>query len=137
MTTTSSRKFFFSVEPVPASRPRVSRWGTYYGKRYEKFRRDMREVLRTIELEPLDGELVATLEFLVSPPKTTKRSHPRGDIDNYIKGPLDSMTHHGGFWRDDDQIVKITATKRFTHEGETNGIKFSYRRTGNTDSSTM
>ena len=28
MTTSSSRAFFFPVEPVPASRPRVSRWGT-------------------------------------------------------------------------------------------------------------
>ena len=97
----------------------------------------MREVLRTIDLEPLDGELVATLEFLVSTPKTTKRSHPVGDIDNFIKGPLDSMTHHGGFWRDDDQIVKIIASKRFTHEGETNGIKFSYRRTASPDTPTV
>ena len=97
MTTSSSREFFFPVEPVPASRPRVSRWGTYYGKRYEKFRKDMREVLRPIDLEPLAGDLEVTIEFIVSPPKTTKRTNPVGDIDNFIKGPLDSMTRHGGF----------------------------------------
>ena len=137
MTTTSSREFFFPVEPVPASRPRVSRWGTYYGKRYEKFRKDMREVLRPIDLEPLAGDLEVTIEFIVSPPKTTKRTNPVGDIDNFIKGPLDSMTRHGGFWKDDDQIVQIDASKRFTKEGETHGIKIRYGRASGPNTPTV
>ncbi len=53
---------------------------------------------------------------------------PRGDVDNFIKGPLDSMTSHGGFWNDDDQIVFIKATKVFTREGQPNGIRLRYGR---------
>ena len=97
----------------------------------------MREILRPISLEPLSGELVATLEFIVLPPKSTKRTNPRGDIDNFIKGPLDSMTKHGGFWNDDDQIVQIKASKRFANEGETNGIKFTYRRATSSNASAV
>jgi len=127
MTTTSNtRDYWFDVEPVPASRPRVSKWGTYYGKRYEKFRRDMREVLREYPEAPLLGPLAVWIEFHIAPPKTTKREWPRGDVDNYVKGPLDSMTKHGGFWDDDDQIVFLKATKVFTKEGQKNGIKMRY-----------
>ena len=129
MTTISNeREYFFEVEPVPASRPRVSKWGTYYGKRYEKFRREMREVLRQYPEAPLVGPLAVWLEFHISPPKTTKREWPRGDVDNYIKGPLDSMTTHGGFWEDDDQIVFVRATKIFTEVGQPNGIRIRYGR---------
>lgn len=68
------------------------------------------------------------IEFHIAPPKTTKRDWPRGDVDNYVKGPLDSMTKHQGFWKDDDQIVFLKATKVFTLEGKSNGIKLKYGR---------
>ena len=128
LTTSNVREYFFEIEPVPASRPRVTKWGTFYGKRYEKFRREMREVLRAYPEAPLDGPLFIELAFFIPPPKTTKRGWPRGDIDNYIKGPLDSMTKHGGFYSDDDQIVFVTATKHFTKDDENNGIRCKYGR---------
>ncbi len=128
MKTSNLRSYFFEVEPVPASRPRVSRWGTYYGKRYEKFRREMREILREFPDEPLSGPLAVWVEFHVPTPKTTKREWPRGDVDNFVKGPLDSMTTHGGFWEDDDQIVYLETTKVFTKEGQPNGIRIRYGR---------
>ena len=31
-------KVEFNIIPTPASRPRVTRWSTYYGKKYTKFR---------------------------------------------------------------------------------------------------
>lgn len=127
-TKTTSRQFFFEVTPVPASRPRVTRWGTYYGKRYQQFRVDMENALKFTQLEPLAGDLWIELEFIIPRPKSTKRKIPVGDIDNYVKGPLDSMTKHGGFWKDDDQIVHLEASKRFRKENEKYGIRIRYGR---------
>jgi Holliday junction resolvase RusA-like endonuclease len=118
---------FLAVEPTPASRPRVSKWGTYYGKNYEKFRRDVREVLADAGSNTkISGPIYAVLEFVVTPPKTTKRDFPRGDVDNFAKGPLDSLTSNGNFWDDDDQIIGLAVTKRFALPDETPGIHITY-----------
>ena len=34
----------FNISPVPAARPRVSRWSTYYPKKYTQFRKDEKHV---------------------------------------------------------------------------------------------
>lgn len=124
------QEIFLQVEPTPASRPRVSRWGTYYGKNYEKFRREVRDFL-VEEWETKHGKLTeplsVLLEFVVSPPKTTKREYPRGDVDNYAKGPLDSITTHTDVWDDDDQIINLAVTKRFCTEEELPGIYIFYK----------
>lgn len=86
----------------------------------------MREVLKFTTSTPILGDLWIDVEFIVPPPKTVKRSSPRGDIDNFVKGPLDSMTKHGGFWNDDDQIVHLDATKRYQKKDEKYGIKIRY-----------
>lgn len=115
-----------NIEPVPASRPRVSRWGTYYGKNYEKFRRDVRDILTDHNGQPLSGPINTIVELVVSPPKTTVRSFPRGDVDNYAKGVLDCMTSAGKFWGDDDQIVSLFVAKRFAQPGEQPAIHIHY-----------
>jgi Holliday junction resolvase RusA-like endonuclease len=121
------REIFLPVEPTPASRPRVSKWGVYYGKNYERFRREVRDVIHDMDLsDNLKGPLVVLLEFVVSPPKTTKRDYPRGDVDNYAKGPLDSLTSHAGVWDDDDQIVTMSVHKRYAADGEEAGIHIYY-----------
>tara|TARA_R100001591_G_scaffold29485_2_gene40477 strand:+ start:804 stop:1160 length:357 start_codon:yes stop_codon:yes gene_type:complete len=104
-----------AVEPVPASRPRVTKWGTYYGKRYTQFRKDAKAALDAMELgEPFAGRISVHLEFWCKRPKTTKRETPRGDIDNYIKAILDSC--NAVVWDDDDQITKCSAKKMFEDE---------------------
>lgn len=102
--------------PVPASRPRVTRWGTYYGKTYKAWR-ELAD--RELPAAPrcASGHLHVELEFAVRRPKTTKRTNPRGDVDNYAKAMLDAMTKKN-YWGDDDQIVSLLCTKRFTSEGE-------------------
>ena len=107
---TSISKIVLPVEPVPASRPRVSKWGTYYGKRYTQFRKDAKAALDELSLgDPLTGLLSVHLEFYCKRPKTTKRDRPRGDVDNYCKGILDSC--NGVVFEDDDQIIKLSAKK--------------------------
>jgi Holliday junction resolvase RusA-like endonuclease len=120
---------FLSVDPVPASRPRVTRWGTYYGKTYERFRRDVKDILNNIvdKNTQTDKPLFAIIEVLKKPPKTVSRLYPRGDVDNYAKGPLDSMTTDGNFWNDDDQLISLYVTKRYTLPEEEEGIQITYK----------
>lgn len=119
---------FIDVEPVPASRPRVSRWGTYYGKTYENFRVKVKEALRLIrDVQHMSGPIECLIEIVSKRPKTSKRTTPRGDVDNFAKGPLDSMTNNGSFWDDDDQIIALAVTKRYAEQDEPVGIYLTYR----------
>lgn len=63
------------------------------------------------------------VEVIAQRPKTTKRTYPRGDGDNYEKGLWDAMTKVGGWWYDDDQIVENRTRKRFTNDGEEPGYR--------------
>lgn len=126
MTTTSSKiergrgqqwlSLFLPFDPVPASRPRVSKWGVYYGKRYKAY---MKAADETIPPAPFsfEGNLTVTVEFVCRKPKTTKRQCPLGDIDNHCKSILDALTKKG-YWNDDDQIVHLYAHKRWPNPTE-------------------
>ena len=112
------------LDPVPASRPRVTRWGAYYGKRYTEFRKRGNEILANLstlvlspsnaDLFPLYGVLEVTAIFNVVKPRTSKLSIPRGDVDNYFK-TLDIC--NGIVWGDDQQIKVLHAIKRFNDVG--------------------
>lgn len=108
--------------PVPASRPRVTRWGTYYGKTYKNYRQLADKAIPVSDKSPLLGNLRAVVEFVCRRPKTTKRLNPRGDIDNHLKAILDAITgtkkKPKGYWLDDDQIVEVTALKRWVQPNE-------------------
>ena len=106
--------------PVPASRPRVTRWGTYYGKTYKNYRELADKAIPQSDIT-LEGNLCAHIEFVCAKPKTVtdrvKRDNPRGDIDNHMKAVLDAITgtskNPKNYWNDDDQIVRVTAVKRY------------------------
>lgn len=109
--------------PTPASRPRVGRWGTYYGKNYKAYRERADKAIPRSRKPALEGNLRVHAEFVCHRPKTTKRINPNGDIDNYLKAALDAITgkkkkEPKGYWNDDDQIVQVTAVKRWPKEGE-------------------
>jgi Holliday junction resolvase RusA-like endonuclease len=105
--------------PVPASRPRFSRFGKpYYGKNYTAFRKDATRYLESelfkdaIEQSgirfPLLGSLRLKAVYIVGKPKTSKREWPVGDVDNYLK-TLDVF--NGILWQDDDQITVMEGRK--------------------------
>jgi len=118
MTTSSNPvAFFIPISPIPASRPRVSRWGTYYGKRYTAWRKKAASELALFEHPTtLTGPLKVTLMHVVEKPKTSKLMYPRGDVDNYDKAAMDAVTNHTSVWKDDDQVVKLTSMKLFASE---------------------
>lgn len=104
------------VNPVPASRPRVTRWGTYYSKTYKTWRDQVYALIKE-QSDVLDNDLTVLVRSNVLKPKTSKKDHPRGDVDNYAKGPLDALTQKK-FWVDDDLIVNLLSSKKFISEGE-------------------
>ena len=104
------------VKPVPASRPRVSKWGTYYGKTYKAFRKAMEKELSGWEDEPIAGAIRVVMCFRCQKPKKPTKLWPRGDIDNYVKAVFDSF--NGIVWGDDDQVLQVQAEKLYAHDGK-------------------
>lgn len=120
----ASLSFLIAVPPVPASRPRVTRWGVYYSKTYKTWMAaaasalaDVLVLYESTKLYP-DATLRVLVNHVVERPRTTKRMYPRGDVDNYAKATLDAVTECGRVWKDDDQILELTTTKRFANAGE-------------------
>lgn len=102
------------LDPVPASRPRVSKWGTYYGKKYTRFRKDIASFLKVTPLRLLAGPLAVGIWLYVGRPKSTKLAHPKPDVDNYAKGVMDGL--NGVLWEDDSQVVSLGVVKLWTDE---------------------
>lgn len=109
------------IKPVPASRPRLSRFGVYYAKNYTDWRNEARKHVAAIEKIYM-GALVVVVEITALKPRTSKKLWPKGDVDNLTKGPLDVLTENKGVWKDDDQIVGLWVTKRFTLEDSEVGM---------------
>jgi len=109
----------FPFDPVPASRPRVTKWGTYYGKTYKAWKQRAEHYLApgAFHLDAATPLLVVT-EAIIQRPKTSKAVYPKGDADNYAKGPLDAITKAGGYWDDDRQVVSLLTSKRFARKDE-------------------
>lgn len=129
---------FIQGDPVPASRPRVTRYGTYNSKRYEAYKQKCALVLQSAYRQriPIGMAVAISIEVVIPRPKSRPRSglvsmywnpdddYPApiggvwGDIDNYIKAILDAA-QLGGVIRNDSQVVEVSATKM---AGEIPGI---------------
>jgi Holliday junction resolvase RusA-like endonuclease len=116
-------EFFLPGAPLPAPRPRfrviraksgASFVSTYYDKKYATFLKDAPvEIGKLIDRDTLfTGPVHLRVTFHIERPKSTKRSTPRYDIDNYLKSIMDAMTH-AIVWHDDDQVWSVQAMKVF------------------------
>lgn len=111
-------------KPVPASRPKVTRFGTYYPKAHTERSEFLRVYLQTLEECPVSTPV--EVRILNVMPRYATSDHPvhRADVDNLAKLPLDVMTkslrEDGShrYWKDDDLIVSLLSLKRFCREGE-------------------
>ena len=115
-TTCSVIELDIPIDPVPASRPRVSRWGTYYGKKYTTFRKDVEKFLKGVALKVLAGPLFVVIEIHCRKPRTSKLDYPKPDVDNYAKGVLDALNKKA--WNDDSQIVGLVVTKEWSDQAK-------------------
>ena len=108
----------FDIIPIPASRPRVTRWATYYGKKYSQFKENMETLTNDTKFTPLEGNIYASLRFYIQIPKSWSKKKKKvkdgaycdnhADIDNYCKAILDCL--NGVYYIDDRQIVMLKAT---------------------------
>lgn len=115
-------EWVFNLNPVAASRPRVSKYGhAYFTGAYKEFRNNMIDVAEAVlgEFVPLQGPLSVDLEIFVRKPKTTKLPSPRGDIDNFTKAIFDSLNKR--LWEDDRQIEKLYVVKCWTDGPDEDG----------------
>jgi Holliday junction resolvase RusA-like endonuclease len=107
------------LEPLPASRPRVTKWGTYIAKPYKQWIDAALKVIPEGNLW-LDKslKLLVVTEAVCTKARTSKLFFPRMDVDNTAKAALDIITKVGGYWADDNQIVHLVTTKRFVRPDE-------------------
>ena len=77
---------------------------TLISREGRKFREKVCALLAAMRVGPITGALRVEIE--VYPPDRRRR-----DIDNLQKGLLDAL-EHGGAYRDDNQIVKLTIERR-------------------------
>jgi Holliday junction resolvase RusA-like endonuclease len=95
----------------------VTRWSTFYSKKYTAFKAAMEIAKSDIHCVPLEDNIYAKLDFFIQIPKSwskKKKEAHRGkfcnnnaDIDNYCKAILDSL--NGKYYVDDRQIVMLRA----------------------------
>lgn len=125
---TTCNTLYIPVEPAPASRPKVNRFGVTYAKSHLAYVRAATPYVEIVtDLEYYEsGILSVSIEFVCTKAKTSKLITPRYDIDNLAKLPLDIMTKTGNFWRDDVQIAELHAMKRFALPDEQAGTTISY-----------
>lgn len=119
---------FVETTPSSASRPRVSKFGTYYAKSYQVHSADCLKQLALVKpSEPLTGDLVASVEVHIEKPKVTKRVRPPCDVDNLGKAILDAATK-AGVWEDDSQVMALLVTKQWATPGTPAGVRLTVGR---------
>lgn len=110
------------IDPVPAARPRVTRWSTYYPPRYERFKEEVSLLIRKYPKTLYKGPLkVETIFFKKIPKSTSKKEREvmegtycllNYDLDNLNKGIWDAMNEW--IFEDDSQIVILYTEKRWS-----------------------
>lgn len=120
-------EIFMPIKCQTASRPRISSFGAYYSKNYMQYRKDTHKFLKTIrDKYPIDADSLfkVEIEFICKKPRVPSNPLcPFGDLDNFIKSPLDAITYSEMIWKDDVQVLEIHASKRYQKEGEDFGTK--------------
>lgn len=94
----------------------MTRWGTYYGKRYKQWIADAINELPPSNKPPLEVLLYLELVFAISRSRTGSLLTPVGDGDNYEKAIYDLLQKQG-YIKDDRQITTATWRKRFVPYG--------------------
>lgn len=114
----------FKISPVPASRPRVTRYGTYIAKTYAKYRKEMCKQIDSLSIQKYTNPIYVETIFYMPIPKSfsiKKRSlldgtfcDVGGDMDNLLKALWDSLNGHA--YVDDKQIVWSQEKKIYSFE---------------------
>jgi Holliday junction resolvase RusA-like endonuclease len=119
-------QYTIPITPVAGSRPRVTRWATFYPKKHTDFQKEIKLYLAThTEIQPILDSIMESgifeVEFYVPIPKSYSKKkaaelvgkphQQRPDIDNFIKITSDCL------FPEDSAIWKIVASKYWAEEG--------------------
>lgn len=106
------------MKPVPASRPRIPRYGKpYFPKTYRQWRDDAKKAVSEWGGLSLAQPVVVTVVFAIPRAKTSKLVVPWGDGDNFEKALYDLLVRLK-YLEDDKWITTGTWRKRFLPHGE-------------------
>ena len=114
----------FKISPVPASRPRVTRYGTYIAKTYAQYRKEMSKQIDSLSIQKYTNLIYVETTFYMPISKSfsiKKRNLLNGtfcdiggDMDNLLKALWDSLNGHA--YTDDKQIVWSQEKKIYSFE---------------------
>ncbi|WP_164852774.1 RusA family crossover junction endodeoxyribonuclease [Novosphingobium umbonatum] len=130
MTSKHEITFFLPFAPIPSPRPQarvIGKFASFYmPKAYMDWKRAVADyVYQQVQHTPselLEAPVEVTAEYIVTPPKTTKLSFPKPDLDNYEKSLLDALSMATTIWKDDTQVHQMLSSKRWAAEGEETGM---------------
>lgn len=103
---------------MPASRPRVPRYGkAYYPKTYKSWMTEAEKDVPKYKKAPLEEPLIVEATYAIPRAKTSKLIVPTGDVDNYDKATFD-LLQKMGYLLDDKWITTSVSRKRFLPYGQ-------------------
>ena len=105
-------KFRAELKPVPFKRVMTHGKRRYNNKQYSLFKEVLGHLAKIAMQgkEPFKGAIRIKADFFKLKPKNIS-SRAWGDVDNFLKAVLDSLT--GIAYEDDSQVVEAHATKNF------------------------
>ena len=138
--------FVINHTPIPASRPRVTRYATFYTKSYTKYRKLIYPLVKSMRIQKEKGAVQIDIVFYMPIPKSwndvlrtmygsgvennmksirknqksifENKYCPTGaDVDNLAKALLDAL--NGIAFDDDSQVAIINIQKRYSNNPRT------------------
>ena len=116
------------IEPVAASRPRITKYGNFDTKKYKQFKKDMNYWLSFNYKDKLIEKKPIMMDYTFYRPiqsSLSKKEHDRRktnvvlpivkpDLDNYVKAVQDCLT--GNVIGDDNIVIESHSRKLYSEE---------------------
>ena len=114
--------------PMPAPRPRFSKFGTYNPKSYTEYKKNLLQLARIQSKSYFNGGIKLEVVFYMQIPASLSKKKQselieqvyhikKPDTDNLIKSVKDSL--EGTFYKNDSQVCVVDAKKVYSHKPRT------------------
>lgn len=128
-------KIIINKEPIACPRPRVSKFGVYYPKKYQDYKDYLKYYLTLLNLNKFeDKPLYLNIVFNIQIPNSLSKKKKlelngtyvikKPDIDNYLKSVMDAM--NSIVYKDDSQISSINIIKKYVIDNSNTEIEIDY-----------